>query len=165
MILVLIVAVAFIWPEVEAAINREVYIEFGMGANPYMGTPEYQIEGTDVEDTRDRKASLLGDVQLTSYEKNGTRITAELASSEGGTVEFPLFAFDGYKAELAGQELTIARGSNNRIRIDIPAGASGELRVWFAGNPLWRISDAVSLITLFALGGHLIRKRKNATLA
>jgi hypothetical protein len=66
---------------------------------------------------------------------------------------------------LGGESIEWILGDNNRLTVELPAGASGELRVWFAGNPLWRISDAISLITLFALGGHLIRKRKNATLA
>ena len=132
-----------------------------MGSNPYVNTPEYQIEGTDVNDTRDRTAHLFGDVQLTSYKKDGTQIVAEIASEKGGSIEFPLFAFDGYAAELDGQRLDIARGDNNRIHMDIPAGANGTLRIWFEGKMLWRAADALSLLSAVIFLVYLIKRRKN----
>ena len=132
-----------------------------MGSNPYVNTPEYQIEGTDVNDTRDRTAQLFGDVQLTSYKKDGTQIVAEIASEKGGSIEFPLFAFDGYAAELDGQRLDIARGDNNRIHMDIPAGTNGTLRIWFEGKMLWRAADALSLLSAVIFLVYLIKRRKN----
>ena len=91
----------------------------------------------------------------------GTEITAEVSSADGGAIEFPLFAFDGYKAELDGREIAIARGDNNRIRVEIPAGTSGPLHIWFAGKLLWRVADLASLATVAALCVYVIRKRKN----
>ena len=160
-IIVLAISVAVVWPAVDAVINGNIYIEFGMGSNPYVNTPEYQIEGTDVNDTRDRTAHLFGDVQLTSYKKDGTQIVAEIASEKGGSIEFPLFAFDGYAAELDGQRLDIARGDNNRMLVDIPAGTNGTLRIWFEGKMLWRAADALSLLSAVIFLVYLIKRCKN----
>ncbi|MBQ7825962.1 MAG: hypothetical protein IJ337_06390, partial [Clostridia bacterium] len=133
----------------------------GLTANRILVQEEYQIEGTDVNDIHEVSPILSGDIELKAYQKDSTEITAELVSAGGGAVEFPLFAFDGYKAELDGHEIAIARGDNNRIRVEIPAGASGQLRIWFEGKLLWRIADAVSLGAAAALCAYVIRKRKN----
>lgn len=123
---------------------------------------EYTLPGSDLARTVTEHGVLLsGDAQLTAYEKNGTEITAEVSSTDGGAIEFPLFAFDGYKAELDGGEIAIERGDNNRIRVEIPAGTSGPLHIWFAGKLLWRVADLASLATAAALCAYVIRKRKN----
>jgi hypothetical protein len=44
--------------------------------------------------------------------------------------------------------------------VALPAGTDGTLRVWYAGEPLWRVGDAVSLVTLVCLVLRALRKKK-----
>ena len=62
-------------------------------------------------------------------------------------VSLPLFGYDGYRASVDGQEMETGLGENNRLTVYLSAGTQGELRVWFAGKAVWRIADAVSLLT------------------
>jgi len=51
-------------------------------------------------------------------------------------------------------------GDNQRLVVHVPAGTSGEMKVWFAGKPLWRIAEAVSLAAALGLGFLNRRKRR-----
>ena len=108
---------------------------------------DYTLEGTVVSQMKDARVLLSGDVTVSHYDKQGTRICANVHSRAGGEVAFPLFAFEGYAAELNGERIAIARGENNRIALSIPAGTDGELRIWFEGKPIWRAAEVISLLT------------------
>lgn len=134
-------------------------LEFGHDASSYILTPEYQFEGTCLEDTISRDVLTDGDIFIEDYRKEGTRIFASIDAREDATVTFPLFGFEGYAAELNGQPIPWSRGENNRLCISMPAGTQGELRIWFEGLLLWRISDIISLLTLILFGTYLLRRR------
>ena len=49
----------------------------------------------------------------------------------------------------------------NRLTVPLPAGVQGTLRVRFVNWPLWRVCDAVSLLTLMAaVAAWVMRRRK-----
>ena len=128
--------------------------------------PEYQIEGTDVNDTRSREPILTGDLTLTDYHKDGTNVSAQVSSAEGGTMTLPMFAFPGYEARLNGQRTDWERGNNNRLKVTVPPGFQGELRVRYTGFALWKALDILSALTLAAVILHGLRdKRKGAAYA
>ena len=121
---------------------------------------EYTLPGTNVARTLYEHDLLIeGDVQVTGYEKKGTRAEVDLVAQQGGSVTLPVFAFDGYAAELDGQRLDIARGDNNRMLVDIPAGTNGTLRIWFEGKMLWRAADAISLLAIIGLTIYWYRRK------
>ena len=64
-------------------------------------------------------------------------------------------------ASVASRKLFICRLSNNRIHMDIPAGANGTLRIWFEGKMLWRAADALSLLSAVIFLVYLIKRCKN----
>ena len=122
---------------------------------------EYTLPGSDLARTvTEHEVLTTGDAAVTAYEKKGTRVTAQVQAQQGGSVVLPVFGFDGYRAELNGQEIAWHLGENNRLTVDIPAGTSGELSIRYAGKALWRIADAVSLLTAAGLAAWLIRRRK-----
>ena len=158
---VLAVAILCATPIIEDALNEEV-LEFGTETSPYMLYPEYQFEGTDLVQTRSRQAILSGDVQMTEYEKDGTRIRAHIDAPQGGTVTFPLFGFDGYEVNLNGKKIEWARGENNRLAVTLPAASQGELTVRYVGLTIWRLADLVSLVTLIGLCAFCLRRFRAA---
>lgn len=138
-------------------------LEFGQSAKTYMIYPEYQIAGTDVNATRSRKPLLSGDVTLTAYEKDGTRVTAQVAAESDAQIALPMFGFIGYAAELNGERVDWVLGENNRLTVPLPAGAQGELRVWYEGKAIWKVMDGLSAASVLGLAAFvLIRRRKRA---
>ena len=129
-------------PLMEYALDEKNVLEFGQGANAYIITPEYQIEGTDVAATRSRNVIIEGDAELTAYEKKGTRISAQVDAAGDARLTMPLFGFDGYAAEMNGERIDWLRGENNRLTVLLPAGTQGELHVFFAGRTVWRAAEA-----------------------
>lgn len=134
-------------------------LALGEGANPYMIYPEYQITGTDVADTRSRQAIASDGLTVTQYEKDGSRVTAQVDAQQDASLTLPLFGFEGYRAELNGEEIAWTRGENNRLTVLLPAGTKGELRVWFEGFALWRAADCVSLLSALGLAARALRRR------
>ena len=124
---------------------------------------EYTLEGSDLARTvTEPGVRTSGDVQFSGYEKRGTQASLQVSAQEGGTLALPVFGFDGYRAELDGQETAWTLGDNNRLTVEIPAGTDAQLRVWYAGKVSFRIADAVSLSAL-AFAFWLILRRKGET--
>ena len=147
-------------PVLQDVTGGERGVAFGEGANPYMVYPEYQIEGTDVNDTRSREPVLDGDLTMTDYRKDGTAVSAKLTSTEGGALTLPLFAFPGYEARLNGQKTVIERGVNNRLKVTVPPGFEGELKVRYAGFALWKALDVLAAVTAACLLVQDVRRRR-----
>ncbi|MBQ8617522.1 MAG: hypothetical protein IJ418_08385 [Clostridia bacterium] len=159
-LLTLVIAVMCSVPYIQGMFNYEYDLEFGQSAKTYMIYPEYQIAGTDVNDTRSRAVNVLGDAQMTQYRKDGTEITAQVEAADAASLEFPLFGFPGYEAKLNGEEIAWRLGSNNRLTVDLPAGAQGELTVAYKGETIWMITDALSLVSALALGLWVFGKKR-----
>ena len=133
-------------------------IREGHGANPYMIFPEYQIAGTNVQDTRSRETVVSGNVKLAGYKKQGTQIDTRIRAERGGSVSFPLFGFKGYEVCLGETRMPYRLGENNRLTVDIPAGTDAPLTVRWKTPPLWRLADVISLLSLLML--FAIRRRE-----
>ena len=138
------------------------YIPFGETVSPDLAYVEYTIPGTETKPTKERDVLTAGDVQLTAYQRDGARITAQVCAQKGGAVSFPLFGYDGYRAALDGEEIAWTLGENNRLTVELEAGMQGELRVWFAGRAAWRIADGLSLLAALALAVFAAKQRRGA---
>ena len=136
------------------------YIAFGETVSPDLAYVEYTIPGTQTKPTRTRDVLTSGDVQVTEYRADGARITAQVSAGEGAAVSLPIFGYDGYRAELDGEEIAWTLGENNRLTVPLEAGTQGTLKIWFAGKPAWRMADGVSLLTVLALCA--ARRRRKA---
>ena len=158
--LVLALCMLCVGPYLRQEAEDDDRLGFGEGANPYMVYPEYQIEGTDMHDTRSRAMLIEGDVQVTDYVKEGTRVTCAVEARGDAVLTLPLFGFAGYEATLDGEPLAVGLGENNRLTVSLPAGAQGALRVRYVCRPLWRVCDTVSLLTLLAAAGAWIARRR-----
>ena len=161
-VLALAVALFAVLPTIGEQTRCNDYLEFGQGASADINYSEYTLPGTKARETRDQSVLTEGEVALVAYEKDGTTITAQVKAETDAKVSFPLFGFDGYKASLGGEEIAWTLGENNRLTVDLPAGAQGEVRVWFAGKTIWRIADCVSLITAAAMAALCLRRRRTA---
>ncbi|MBR4040426.1 MAG: YfhO family protein [Clostridia bacterium] len=135
------------------------YIAFGETVSPHLAYTEYTIPGTQVAPTLARDVTAADGVQVTDYKKDSTTIIAQVRADADGEISLPVFGYDGYRATLDGEEIAWTLGENKRLTVSLAQGDSGELRVWFAGKPLWRAAEAVSLLTALGLAVMGIRRR------
>lgn len=157
--LVLAVAALCALPTLTDEARNNQYISFGETVSPNWQYTEYTLPGTDTRTALDHSVHTEGDVSVARYEKESLSVSAQVKADTDAKVALPLFGYDGYRAELDGKPLEWTAGEDNRLTVSLPAGSQGVLRVYFAGKPLWRAADAVSLLTAVMLV-FVMRKRK-----
>ncbi|MBE5799930.1 MAG: hypothetical protein E7321_08280 [Clostridiales bacterium] len=156
---VLCVAALSALPTLTDEARNPEYIAFGETVSPNLAYTEYTIPCSETKPTMIQDVLVQGDMQITAYQKDGTTITAQIDAKEDAYVTLPLFGYDGYRVELNDQALGWTLGENNRLQVNIPAGAQGELRVWFAGKGVWRAAEGISLAAALGLIALALRKR------
>ncbi len=124
------------------------------------GYIEYTLPGFREEWQNDASVRTDKNIRTCEVHKRGTMMSLSVDAPEGGVVSLPLFAFDGYAAELNGKRLPVREGSEGRLTVQLPVGAAGNLRVWFAGKRIWRVADGVSLVTWLAVCAYGVWTRK-----
>ncbi len=113
------------------------------------GLGEYMIDGCSLYETvwaQPKPGS--DDLTLTGYEKrNGVAyLSVENAGAEA-EISVPIFHYGHYRAEdAAGTAFPLRSGENARIVLDIPAGYSGTIEIFWASPLWWRGCEALSLL-------------------
>lgn len=87
-------------------------------------------------------------VRLQNYEKNGLDVTADITTDREAWIELPMLYYKGYRAEVqrTGKVLTVEKGDNCDVRVLLPEGFSGTIRVWYAGMWYWRVAEMSSIV-------------------
>ena len=152
-VVLLALAVLAVQPQLELYLENGG-IPCGVSVTPHLTNEEYLIPDSYPLRTGWQNDPISEGVSVTNYAKHGSTVTADVQAERDGTLLLPLFGYDGYRAQVDGQEVEVVlnREQNNRLEIRLPAGTNGSLRVWFAGKAWWRLADAVSLLTLIGLG-------------
>lgn len=95
-------------------------------------------------------APVLGNgVTMENYEKDGLEVTADVYAEEASYVEFPLLYYRGYEAEsldAGGQKVALEKGDNCDVRLILPEGYQGRVRVRYTGMWYWHVAEVVSVI-------------------
>lgn len=117
-----------------------------------LGSEEYLPTGTNLS-LLNLTEPLAGEgVEIQQYEKEGTSIQLRLTNhSETGYVELPLLYYKGYVALSGSDILPLSKGTNNVVRVELPADFDGEITVYFHEPLSWRIGEVISLITLLGI--------------
>lgn len=149
-------------PTLSREARSDSVIAFGETISPDLAYVEYTLPGTDPKETREPAPRIPEGLIVSEYEKRGSRITAQIRAEQEAVLSLPLYGFDGYAAEADGQKLTVSCGADRRLEVLVPAGTDGRLTVRYAGIPLFRAGDALSLASLLflTLQGRLKRRRK-----
>ena len=69
---------------------------------------------------------------------------------DGGQIQFPLFGFMGYQAEINGKIVPYTLTGNNLITVDVNQGHS-RISVRYVGKAIWRLFDLLSLVSFLLL--------------
>ena len=83
-------------------------------------------------------------------EKNKGNLRASVicnnSGDEDGWVEIPLHMFKGYRAYSEMGELKTEYGKNNVVRVVVPKGFEGKIKVLFKSPWYWRVAEIISFI-------------------
>lgn len=120
---------------------------------------EYLFENTDLPEAFSNNSVLGENVAVSKVQREGNEITVACEAFDEGYLQFPLFAYKYYQCvDLeTGETLPYERGDNDRIRLGLPAGYQGSIKVLFKSPWHWRAAEAVSLFTLIMLIFYLVR--------
>ena len=124
---------------------------------------EYLLEGTDPEFARENETvEAEGGLEVLEVEKGDLNydITVSNPVSETGWLEVPVFAYKGFVALSDEGKLNISYGKSSRIRVEVPAGYAGKIRIRFEEPFYWRIAEVVSLLSWLGLLAYCIRMRR-----
>lgn len=128
-----------------------------------LGSEEYLPANTDLELLTEKNPVAGDGVQITGFKKNGTNIHMQL--NNNGTdsyAELPLLYYEGYTAVSNGSRLALSKGTNNVIRMNIPANFNGNVSIYFEEPFAWRIAELISAITILGtIIGLLVTALKN----
>lgn len=160
-VLALALSVAAVQPQLQAYVEEDG-MACGVGISPHLTNVEYLIPDSYPTRTGNREYAASEGVSVTNETKRGSTVTADVDAKQDGTLLLPMFGYDGYRAQVDGQNVEVAlnQAQNNRLEIHLSAGTRGTLRVRFAGKTWWRLTDAVSLLTLIGLFMERRKERK-----
>lgn len=93
---------------------------------------------------------LAGIIEINNYEKEGTNITMDLASENGGTVEVPLIYYPGYRVRASGT-VTTGVSEHGLLTLEVPAGFRGEVKVYYGLSTGLLLGCCISSITILGV--------------
>ena len=99
---------------------------------------------------------------LEGYQKQGTTVSCTVsAQAPDAHIEFPLLYYKHYQCidTSTRQRLTVCAGTNNMVRVMLPEGYSGSIRVSFVEPWFWRLAEAVSALAWIGVCFALYRTR------
>ena len=163
MAMLVCLSVVFCGYTLTAHLQYETLYEQDIWVDTRIDQFEYTYVGTQKDALEAGRISADGDaVDVLEYERSGSSLRALIChDSECSYFEMPLLYYPGYRATVDGRERTVARGTNNVLRIY--AGNSGqpmELRVWFDPPASWLVAQGVSAIGAILLLALLLGVRR-----
>ncbi|MDE7286563.1 MAG: hypothetical protein K2N55_06965, partial [Lachnospiraceae bacterium] len=135
--------------------------------NNAVSTGEYLYEDSWGPATEARQIPVAEGAVIEGFNKRYCEVSVTCKSErEDAFVLMPLFYYIGYEArDLATDEvLELVRSEdNNRIRVNLPAGYEGTLRVRFKELPAWQAAKLISLLTILLLIFRWIKRKKGSS--
>ena len=127
-----------------------------MGSGSVLGG-EYLPAGTDATLLK-YALPVAGDgIEILTYEKEGIEvdITCKNEGANEEIIEVPILYYTGYVAKDSntGEKLITEAGTNNVVKVTIPAGYEGSFQVTFEEAFSWKVAQLVSLLCLLYIIG------------
>lgn len=122
-VLALALSVAAVQPQLQAYVEEDG-MACGVGISPHLTNVEYLIPDSYPTRTGNREYAASEGVSVTNETKRGSTVTADVDAKQDGTLLLPLFGYDGYRAQVDGQNVEVAlnQAQNNRLEIHLSAG-------------------------------------------
>ena len=124
----------------------------------------YLLNGIDVDNVESTPHVLRGNdcyIEDLGYDGLTRKIYVENNSSKSATVLIPVFCYkyiDAYTS--SGEEYELSQTQNYQYQLDVEAGFSDTLEIEFNEPITWRMSEAVSLVSIILLVILFVRGNK-----
>lgn len=125
----------------------------GMGTG-YLSGGEYLRYGADASGYSYHGPLAPDGVEIIEYNKEWLDIELTVCNNSGGEsyVDLPLQHYKGYAARTdTGEKIQIRDGENLDVRVLLPEGFAGDIKVGFRSPWYWRLAEWVSLFSAAAL--------------
>lgn len=127
-----------------------VYNAQTMGTG-YVSSGEYLPYGTDTAKLTYREPKVDKGVEISEYKKQDLQVRFDCRNTSGeeGHVELPMLYYKGYQAQErdTGRKLSVAKGDNSAVTVDVPANFQGAIEVEFRSPWYWHLAEAVSVVS------------------
>lgn len=138
----------------------DIYTYFRMGNLEYVPSkvpsPDY------IKQRKDSVIPLHEPTTIDNFERNKGVTSVNVKIDEPDTLELPpLLYYKGYTAALNEKNISISESDNGLV--EIPVNESGNIKVYYAGTTVQRVSWYISLISILIFVSYILysRKRKN----
>ncbi|MCR5719293.1 MAG: hypothetical protein K6F84_01890 [Lachnospiraceae bacterium] len=145
-------AAEIIYANIYSGYYEVKYDGAGLDNNQLIGA-EYVYEGTDTSIPLSSHEVYGESVEIVECSNIKNRYDIKVSAfGENPSLQIPLYYYPGYVATTSdGSSLKVERGDNNRIKIEIPDGFNGDIKVRYKEFALWRFCEIVSLALLIGL--------------
>ncbi len=129
-----------------------IYSQEGLSNLTFEST-EYLYHGTDIKNIMDESDLIAQQTHITDYTKSGSQIDITVSNSTSNTIEclLPVFYYPCYSAyDVVTKEpfeVVNESNGNNILKILIPAGYQGDIRVEVKDSALWIFANILSGLT------------------
>jgi hypothetical protein len=96
------------------------------------------------------------DTETGCLQRQDNGLSFSLKTAQKDAFELPLIYYKGYRAELNGEEIEVGESKNGLL--EITAAKSGEVKVYYAGTAIQKISVWLTLLSLLALLGYIFAR-------
>ncbi|MDH6310386.1 MFS family permease [Dysgonomonas sp. PFB1-18] len=131
----------------------------------YLNGAEYVPERVEsayfIQERGDSIISLHNGVEVKGQRRDEKIFSADITVQNADSLELPLFYYKGYIAKLNGKEVLIEQSHHGLIQI--PVDHSGELKVYYAGTTLQKVSWYITIVAVFALCIYIFVQRRKKT--
>lgn len=127
--------------------------------------PEKVSSGYYVQNRGDSIISINGKTEIKAYNRDKNTLSINVSAHGIDSLELPLFYYKGYYAAANKTEIVIVISQSDNGLIQIPITESGNVKVYYKGTLIQKISWYVSIISIFALSIYIfvmIRKQKRS---
>jgi hypothetical protein len=110
-----------------------------------------------IEERGDKVASQHTGTEISRLARQKNGLSFSLKTNQKEILELPLIYYKGYRAELNNKELDIGESPNGLL--EITADKQGEVKIYYAGTVIQKISVWITLFSLLVLIGYLFYKK------
>lgn len=132
--------------------NEYPNISYSYEGNGYIGAEFLPSKVPSVDYLFERGKDSIKtseDVGISNFKKIGGHISFRAIVGQHNDAELPLTYYKGYKATLDDKEINISESENGLVKI--PIDKSGDIKVWYAGTMIQKISPYITLISIILL--------------
>ena len=119
--------------------------------------PEKVTSGYFILERGDRIRSIDEASEVVNLKRDGGVLELNVITSKPDSLELPLFYYLGYQVLLNGEDIDYAQSEYGLMQI--PIAKSGEVKVFYKGTTIQKISFFITIISIFVLCFYIVNRK------